>query len=154
MQDLEFTVERGKLYMLQCRNGKRGPAAAFRIAVEQATLPILDKKEAKKLVGKGFLPKRYAKVALEPVISKSQAVMRIMGEDIERLFYPVIDPATPNEVLKRSELTRGINAVPGAACGKIAFSAQDAERRAAGGEPVILVRKETSPEDVGGMQAA
>ncbi|MFO0837619.1 MAG: putative PEP-binding protein [Phycisphaerae bacterium] len=154
MQDLEFTVERGKLYMLQCRGGKRTPAAAFRIAVEQATEPVLDKSEVKRLVKKDFLPKKYAKAAAKPVISKEQAVARINPIDIERLFYPIISPKIAAGELKSRLLAQGINAVPGAACGKIVFTAGDAEQAAAKGEPVILVRKETSPEDVGGMQAA
>jgi pyruvate,orthophosphate dikinase len=154
MQDLEFTIERGKLYMLQCRTGKRSPQAAFRIAVEQATLPILEKKEAEKLVKKGYLPKRYGKSASDPVISKRQAIARLTGEDIERLFYPVISSSVSRKELEARKVASGINAVPGAACGQIAFSARRAEEWAAQGKAVILVRKETSPEDVGGMQAA
>ncbi|TWT45878.1 Pyruvate, phosphate dikinase [Phycisphaerae bacterium RAS1] len=154
MQDLEFTVERGKLYMLQCRSGKRAPAAAFKIAVEQATRPLLDKAEVAKLVKKGYLPKRYADAASKPVITKEQAVLRMNGVDIERLFYPIISSSVKSDELKRRKLAEGINAVPGAACGRVVFTARDAEEAAAKGEPVILVRKETSPEDVGGMQAA
>ncbi|MBI5865533.1 MAG: pyruvate, phosphate dikinase, partial [Planctomycetes bacterium] len=154
MQDLEFTIERGKLYMLQCRNGKRSPQAAFRIAVEQATQPILDKAETRKLVAKSFLPKRYADAALKPVITKAQAVARIVAEDIERLFYPVIAASVSRKDLEARRIATGINAVPGAACGQIAFTAAKAEEMAAAGKSAILVRKETSPEDVGGMQAA
>ena len=154
MQDLEFTVENGKLYMLQCRSGKRTPAAAFRIAVEQATKPLLSAAEAAKLAKKGYLPKKYVPLASKPVISKDTAISRIKAEDIERLFYPIISSAVPKSELESRKIATGINAVPGAASGQIAFTAADAEAMAAGGAAVILVRKETSPEDVGGMQAA
>jgi pyruvate,orthophosphate dikinase len=154
MQDLEFTVERGKLYMLQCRTGKRTPAAAFRIAVEQATLPVLSKVEATRLLKKGYLPQRYAGRATKPVITRDQAISRITPLDIERLFYPVISAAIPKQELESRKLATGINAVPGAACGRVVFTAREAEERAGRGEAVVLVRKETSPEDVGGMQAA
>lgn len=154
MQDLEFTVERGKLYMLQCRTGKRTPAAAFRIAVEQATKPTISAAEARKLVKKGYLPKRYEKSAAKPVISRDQAIARINALDIERLFFPVISANVEKGDLDSALLTRGINAVPGAATGKIVFTAARAEEAASRGEEVLLVRKETSPEDVGGMQAA
>lgn len=127
MQDLEFTVEDGKLYMLQTRTGKRTPAATFRIAVDMAN---------------------------EKLISRREAVMRVKPEDIERLFYPIIDPALPRPELEQRKLAVGINAVPGAAVGKAVFTAQDAEQWAARGEKVILVRRETSPEDVGGMFVA
>jgi pyruvate,orthophosphate dikinase len=127
MQDMEFTVEEGKLYMLQTRTGKRTPAAAFRIAVDMAN---------------------------ERLIRKEEAVERIKPEDIERLFYPVIDSKVDRKSLAAKILTTGIDAVPGAAVGKVVFSAQDAEAWAAKGEKVILVRRETSPEDVGGMAVA
>jgi pyruvate, orthophosphate dikinase len=127
MQDMEFTVEEGKLYMLQTRTGKRTPAAAFRIAVDMAN---------------------------EKLIAKEEAVERIKPEDIERLFYPIIDSKVDRKSLVAKILTTGINAVPGAAVGKVVFSAQDAEAWAAKGEKVILVRRETSPEDVGGMAVA
>ncbi len=127
MQDLEFTVEDGTLYMLQTRTGKRTPAATFRIAVDLAN---------------------------EGVISKNEALLRIKPEDVERLFYPVIDPAIPKSDLDKRKLATGINAVPGAAVGKAVFTAQDAEEWAQRGERVILVRRETSPEDVGGMYVA
>ena len=154
MQDLEFTFERGKLYMLQCRTGKRTPAAAFRIAVEQATKPLMTAAEARRLVKAGYLPKKYESAAAKPVISTDKALLRITREDVERLFYPVISPSVSKDDLKRAKLTEGINAVPGAACGKVVFTAREAEELAERGEDVILVRKETSPEDVGGMQAA
>jgi len=154
MQDLEFTIERGKLYMLQCRSGKRTPAAAFRIAVEQATKALLTKAQAQRLAKKRYLPKKYATAALKPVLSKDEAIKRVGATDIERLFYPVIDPATKKEELSSRRLATGINAVPGAACGQVVFTAAEAEQFAKAGHKVVLVRKETSPEDVGGMHAA
>ena len=154
MQDLEFTFERGKLYMLQCRTGKRTPAAAFRIAVEQASQPLMTAAEARRLFKAGYLPAKYVAAAAKPVITKDQAIQRIVREDIERLFYPIISPKVPRDKLLRHKLAEGINAVPGAACGKVVFTAHEAEALAKKDEDVILVRKETSPEDVGGMQAA
>jgi pyruvate, orthophosphate dikinase len=127
MQDMEFTVEEGTLYMLQTRTGKRTPAAAFRIAVDMAN---------------------------EKLISKEEALLRIKSEDIERLFYPVIDSKVDKKSLQSRILGTGIDAVPGAAVGKVVFSAQKAEEWAEKGEKVILVRRETSPEDVGGMAVA
>jgi pyruvate,orthophosphate dikinase len=127
MQDMEFTVENGTLYMLQTRTGKRTPAAAFRIAVDMAG---------------------------EKLITKDEALLRVKPEDIERLFYPVIDSKIDKRALTSKILATGINAVPGAAVGKVVFSAQKAEEWAARGEKVILVRRETSPEDVGGMAVA
>src|SRR3984957_1690327 len=127
MQDMEFTIENGKLYMLQTRSGKRSPSAAFRIAVD--------------MVG-------------EKLITIQEALERVKAEDVERLFYPVIDPRTERADLRQQLFTTGNNAVPGAAAGKAVFSAQEAERWAANGEKVILVRHETSPEDVGGMYVA
>ena len=126
MQDLEFTVEEGKLFMLQCRTGKRSPMAAFKIAVDMAQ---------------------------EKLISKKEAILRIKDKDIEGIFYPVIDPAQ-REAMRQYYLVTGIDAVPGAATGKVVFTAHDAEAWTARGEKVIMVRKETSPEDVGGMHAA
>ncbi|HEY6444611.1 MAG TPA: pyruvate, phosphate dikinase [Candidatus Acidoferrales bacterium] len=127
MQDMEFTVERGTLYMLQTRTGKRSPSAAFRIAVD--------------MVG-------------EKLIKVEEALERIAPEDVERLFYPVIDPKLARTELASRKLAEGINAVPGAAVGKAVFTAHDAEAWAGRGEKVILVRQETSPEDVGGMNVA
>jgi pyruvate, orthophosphate dikinase len=126
MQDLEFTVEEGTLYMLQCRTGKRSPFAAFRIAVDMVN---------------------------EKLIGKEDALMRIKDKDIEGIFYPIIDPSQ-KDALKSNYIVSGIDAVPGAASGKVVFFAKDAEEWAEKGEKVILVRKETSPEDVGGMHAA
>jgi pyruvate, orthophosphate dikinase len=127
MQDMEFTVEEGTLYMLQTRVGKRTPAATFEIAVDMAK---------------------------EGLISKEEAIERIKSEDIDRLFYPVIDPSVPKGELAKRKVTDGINAVPGAAGGKAVFTAEEAESMASKGEKVILVRRETSPEDVGGMFVA
>jgi len=127
MQDMEFTVEDGTLYMLQTRTGKRTPAAAFRMAVDMAN---------------------------EKLITKEDALLRIKPEDIERLFYPVIDTKIDKKALDARIIATGINAVPGAAVGKVVFSAHDAEAWAQKGEKVILVRRETSPEDVGGMAVA
>ena len=154
MQDLEFTIERGQLYILQCRAGKRSPMATFRIAVEQATKPLLDKASVKRLSKARFLPHKRALEAGQPIITKAEAIRRITAQDIDRLFHPVIDPAISWEELDRVRLATGINAVPGAAAGNVVFSAADAEKWAAGGARVILVRKETSPEDVAGMHAA
>ena len=127
MQDMEFTVEDGTLYMLQTRVGKRTPAATFKMAVDMAK---------------------------EGLISKEQAIDRIKAEDIERLFYPVIAPSFVRSELNKRKLADGINAVPGAAVGKAVFTAEEAEEWARRGEKVILVRRETSPEDVGGMFVA
>jgi pyruvate,orthophosphate dikinase len=127
MQDIEFTVQQGRIYILQTRSGKRTPTAAFRIAVDMAK---------------------------EKLITKEEAVMRIKPQDIERLFYPVIDPGTSQETLEKAKLATGINAVPGAAVGRAVFTAEEAEDWAKRGEKVILVRRETSPEDVGGMHVA
>jgi len=128
MQDLEFTIEDETLYMLQCRTGKRSPAAAFKIAVD--------------MVG-------------EKLITREEAINRITPEQIEGIFYPVIDVAKVGAPkLKELLLGKGIDAVPGAACGKVVFTAAEAEAMAHKGEKVLLVRKETSPEDVGGMHAA
>jgi pyruvate,orthophosphate dikinase len=127
MQDLEFTIEDEKLYMLQCRTGKRSPVATFQIAADMVK---------------------------EKLISKEQAVGRISSEDIERLFYPVISPKIDKKELAAKKLATGINAVPGAAAGQVYFTAAEAEAAAAKGQKVLLVRKETSPEDVGGMHAS
>jgi pyruvate,orthophosphate dikinase len=127
MQDMEFTIEEGKLYMLQTRTGKRTPSAAFKIAMDMAN---------------------------ERLINKEEAVLRIKPEDIDRLFYPVIDSKVDKKTLSSKIVAHGIDAVPGAAVGRVCFSANEAEEWAAKGEKVILVRRETSPEDVGGMAVA
>ncbi len=164
MQDLEFTIERGQLFMLQCRTGKRSPAAAFKIAVDQASKPLIPPARARELLKKKLVSRAIATRATRPLISRETAVSRIQPVDIERLFYPEIDWSAVNAggsiegakeaKWRESGLATGINAVPGAACGKVVFDAGDAEEMARGGEKVILVRKETSPEDVGGMHAA
>jgi pyruvate, orthophosphate dikinase len=122
MQDIEFTVERGKLWMLQTRTGKRTAAAALRIAVS--------------LVEEG-------------VIDHREAVGRIDPSSLDQLLHPTLDPRAKTDVL-----ARGLPASPGAASGKVALSADEAEAMAARGEAVILVRIETSPEDIHGMHAA
>jgi pyruvate,orthophosphate dikinase len=127
MQDLEFTVENGKLYMLQTRTGKRTPSAAFQIAVDMVD---------------------------ERLIKVEEALERIQPDDVERLFYPVLDPRLNRAELSSRKIVKGINAVPGAAVGRAVFTAEDAEAWAARGEKVVLVRHETSPEDVGGMNVA
>ena len=127
MQDMVFTVEDGKLYMLQTRTGKRTPAATFRMAVDMAN---------------------------EKLIAREQAILRVKPEDIERLFYPVIDSKVDRKSLEKTLFAQGINAVPGAAVGKAVFTAAEAEEWAKRGEKVVLVRRETSPEDVGGMAVA
>src|SRR5215469_9574531 len=109
MQDMEFTVEDGKLYMLQTRAGKRTPAAAFKMAVDMAN---------------------------EKLITKDEALVRLKPEDIERLFYPVIDSKFDKKTLQSKILTHGIDAVPGAAVGKVVFSAAEAEEWARRGEKV------------------
>ena len=154
MQDLEFTIERGELFMLQTRNGKRSPAATFRIAVDQATGGVIDKATAKTLVKKKHLASKLATAATKPVITKDEAIQRVRPDDVERLFYPILSPDISALELEQRELGEGTGAVPGAANGEIVFSAEEAEARAADGRKVILVRKETSPEDVGGMHAA
>jgi pyruvate,orthophosphate dikinase len=127
MQDMEFTVEKGTLYMLQTRTGKRSPSAAFCMAVDMAN---------------------------EKLITVEEALERVKSEDIERLFYPVLAPSLARTELASRKIAEGINAVPGAAVGKAVFTAHEAEAWAARGEKVILVRRETSPEDVGGMYVA
>ncbi|MCA9254756.1 MAG: pyruvate, phosphate dikinase, partial [Phycisphaerales bacterium] len=107
-----------------------------------------------KLVKKKYLPSRYATAAAKPVLTKDEAIQRISATDIERLFYPIIDPDFDSHALASKKLGTGINAVPGAASGQIVFNASTAEKWAADGKKVILVRKETSPEDVGGMHVA
>ncbi|MDF1526466.1 MAG: pyruvate, phosphate dikinase [bacterium] len=122
MQDIEFTVQDGKLYMLQTRVGKRTAAASLKIAIDMVK---------------------------EGVIDKKTAVMRIDPEQIEQLMHPRIDPK-----FKYNAIAKGLPASPGAAVGTVVFSAEDAEKAAAKGEKVVLVRPETSPEDIGGMDAA
>jgi pyruvate,orthophosphate dikinase len=122
MQDIEFTVQRGKLWMLQTRTGKRTAQAALKIAVS--------------LVEEG-------------VIDREEAIRRIEPGSLDQLLHPMLDPSA-----KTTVLARGLPASPGAASGKVVFSADEAESFAARGEAVILVRIETSPEDIHGMHAA
>ena len=124
MQDIEFTIERGKLYMLQTRTGKRTGVAAVKIACDMVKEKLIDQKEA---------------------------VMRVPPNDLTQLLLPSFKPTARNAA---DVLTRGLPASPGAAVGKLSFSAEEARERADAGENVILVRKETSPEDVDGMNAA
>ena len=124
MQDMEFTVENGNLYMLQCRNGKRTAQAALKIACD--------------LVSEGM-------------ITEEKAVAMIDPRNLDTLLHPQFD----TEALKKAtSLGRGLGASPGAACGKVVFTAEDAKAWAARGEKVVLVRLETSPEDIEGMKAA
>ena len=122
MPDIEFTIERGRLYVLQTRNGKRTARAALRIAVDLAS---------------------------EGVISTDEAILRVEPASLDQLLHPTIDPEGARDVI-----AQGLPASPGAAVGKIVFSAEAAVREAAAGEAVILVRDETSPEDIRGMDAA
>lgn len=124
VQDMEFTIQEKKLYMLQTRSGKRTAAAAVRIAVE---------------------------LAEEKIISKEEAIMRVNPSDLDQLLHPVFDPEAKKEA---TILAKGLNASPGAAVGKVVFAADRAEKRKEEGENVILVRIETSPEDIKGMNAA
>jgi pyruvate, orthophosphate dikinase len=122
MQDIEFTVQQNKLYMLQTRNGKRTAAASLKIAVDMAR---------------------------EGLITETEAVKRVNPAALDQLLHPTLDPKA-----KRTLLSKGLPASPGAACGAVVFNADEAEARAAKGESVILVRIETSPEDIHGMHAA
>ena len=124
MQDMEFTVEHGKLYMLQTRNGKRTAPAALKIACD--------------LVDEGM-------------ISEQEAVMMIDPRNLDTLLHPQFDPAA---LKKAQAIGKGLGASPGAACGKVVFTADDAEAWKARGEKVVLVRLETSPEDITGMKAS
>ncbi|KPJ58354.1 MAG: pyruvate phosphate dikinase, partial [Deltaproteobacteria bacterium DG_8] len=128
MQDIEFTVQNKKLWMLQTRVGKRTGFAAFRIAVD--------------LVEEGL-------------ISKKEALMRVEPEQLNQLLRPIFDFKEKAKVVEGGRLlSKGLNAGPGAACGRVVFNADDAEEWAKQGEKVILVRIETSPEDIRGMNAA
>jgi pyruvate,orthophosphate dikinase len=122
MQDIEFTVQSNKLYMLQTRNGKRTAAASLKIAVDMAR---------------------------EGLIDHTEAVRRVNPAALDQLLHPTLDPKAPRKLL-----AKGLPASPGAACGIVVFSADEAEARAQKGESVILVRIETSPEDIHGMHAA
>lgn len=122
VQDIEFTIERGVLYMLQTRTGKRTAKAAVKIAYDMVAEGLIDKKTA---------------------------VLRVAPEQVDQLLHPMIDTS-----IKYDIIAKGLPASPGAAVGKVVFTAEDAETWAANGEKVILVRAETSPEDIGGMHAA
>ena len=122
MQDIEFTVQQGKLYMLQTRNGKRTAKAALKVAVDMAA---------------------------EGLITQKEAVSRIEPASLDQLLHPTLDPNAERDVL-----STGLPASPGAATGKVVFDADEAERLGQAGEAVILVRDETSPEDIHGMHAA
>ena len=122
MQDLEFTIQEGRLYMLQTRSGKRTAEAALRMAVEMAD---------------------------EGLISKEEAILRVDAGSLDQLLHPTLD-----QTAEKTLLTRGLPASPGAASGEVVLTADKAEEIAATGRPVILVRLETSPEDIHGMHAA
>ena len=122
LQDIEFTVQKGRLWMLQTRAGKRTAKAAIRIACDMVT---------------------------EGLITREEAILRIEPHSLDQLLHPTLDPDADRRVL-----TTGLPASPGAATGRVVFAADEAEERAAKGEDVILVRAETSPEDIHGMHAA
>ncbi|MPW27029.1 pyruvate, phosphate dikinase [Alkalibaculum sp. M08DMB] len=124
MQDIEFTIEQGKLYMLQTRNGKRTVHAGLRAAVEMVE---------------------------EGLITKEQAILRIQPKQLDQLLHPNFDEKTMEQAIP---LAQGLPASPGAATGRVFFNAEDVVRESANGEKVILVRRETSPEDIEGMVAA
>lgn len=122
MQDLEFTVQKGKLFMLQTRSGKRTATAALKIAVDMVEEGLIDQEEA---------------------------LLRVDPAALDQLLHPTLDPKA-----ERNVITKGLPASPGAACGTIVFTADEAEERANAGDKVILCRQETSPEDIHGMHAA
>ncbi|MQX36440.1 pyruvate, phosphate dikinase [Roseospira navarrensis] len=122
MQDMEFTIQRGKLWMLQTRNGKRTAAAALKIAVDMCN---------------------------EGMIDKETAILRVQPEQLDQLLHPTLDPNAPRELLGH-----GLPASPGAASGQVVFTADEAEAWAQKGKKVVLVRVETSPEDIGGMHVS
>ena len=124
MQDMEFTIQQGQLFLLQTRNGKRAGAAAVKCAVDMVAEKLIDKKTA---------------------------ILRVSPSLLDQLLHPMIDA----EALQNAwALTKGLNASPGAACGRIVFNANEAEEWHGRGEKVLLVRKDTSPEDIGGMVAS
>ncbi|MCL6584235.1 MAG: pyruvate, phosphate dikinase [bacterium] len=122
MQDIEFTIQKGRLFLLQTRNGKRTAAAAVKIAVDMVE---------------------------EGLIDKRTAVLRVEPKQLDQLLHPMIDMKTKPKVI-----AKGLPASPGAAVGRVVFTAEKAQEAAASGERVVLVRNETSPEDIGGMHAA
>ena len=121
MQDMEFTVQQGKLFILQTRNGKRTGQAAVKCAVDMVE---------------------------EKLITKEEALLRVSPDQLDQLLHPMINPKTVKSV---EPLTKGLNASPGAACGQIVYTADEADAWVQQGKKVILVRKETSPEDITGM---
>ncbi len=128
MQDVEFTIQEGKLYMLQTRAGKRTGFAAIKIAVDMVE---------------------------ERLIKKEEALMRIEPEQLNQFLRPIFDMDQKRQAIEDGrQLAKGLNAGPGAACGRIVFNAADAVEMAKGGDPVILTRVETSPEDIKGMEAS
>ncbi len=122
LQDIEFTIQDGRLFMLQCRSGKRTAKAAVRIAVE---------------------------LVREGILTKHEALQRVEAKSLDQLLHPTLDPDAPKNLV-----ARGLPASPGAASGQVVFDADEAERKAMAGLPVLLVRTETSPEDIHGMKAA
>ena len=122
VQDIEFTIQENRLFMLQTRNGKRTTQAAVKIAVDMVKERLIDKKTA---------------------------ISRINPNELDHLLHPTFDPKAKKDVI-----AVGLPASPGAATGKVVFNAEDAEKLAAKKEKVILVRKETSPEDIGGMHVS
>ncbi len=127
MQDMEFTIEKGKLYMLQTRNGKRTAAAAIKIACD-----LID----------------------EGMITEKEALMQIDAKSLDMLLHPQFDPKALKEADKNNVVGKGIAASPGAAAGQIVFTAEDAVEQGKAGKKVVLVRLETSPEDIEGMKYA
>ncbi|MFP4637161.1 MAG: pyruvate, phosphate dikinase [Spirochaetaceae bacterium] len=124
MQDMEFTIERGTLYLLQTRSGKRTGVAAVKIAVDMVE---------------------------EGLIDKTEAMDRVTPAQLDQVFHPMIDPKVKETA---NSLTKGLNASPGAATGQLVFTADEAEQWVKDGKKVLLARKETSPEDIGGMHVA
>lgn len=151
VQDVEFTVERGKLYLLQTRNAKMTPLARVKTAVELATKPpIEDKEYGKKLIEKKYLPEKEGKLMIEqPVIDKEEAVLKVKPEHVLQLLYPRIDPKA-----KATPVAKGLPASPGAVSGQAVFDPDRAVEWAREGKRVILVRIETKPDDVHGFYAA
>ncbi len=128
MQDMEFTIQNGKLFMLQTRNGKRTAAAAVKMAVDMVHEGLIDKKTA---------------------------IMRVEPKQLDDLLHPTLDPNAKKAAIKEGRLlTSALNASPGAAVGQVVFSADDAEKWAGEGKKVVLVRVETSPEDIHGMHSS
>jgi pyruvate,orthophosphate dikinase len=119
VQDIEFTIQEGKLYLLQTRNAKRTTQAALKIALD---------------------------LVKEKILTRSEALMRLAPQDLDKLLHPTLDPKAEKKII-----AKGLPASPGAASGRVVLSAMEAEKWASNGEKVILVREETSPEDIGGM---